>query len=330
MNRRYWILIGVLAVVGAAILWMVRARGESQVAVVGITQIATHPALDGVRSGIVEGLAQRGFVEGENIRILYRNANGDGSLTLPIAQSFVQQGASVLIPISTPSALSAARSTTTIPVVFGGVTDPLGVGLVKSMERPGANVTGTSDRWPFEEQIRLIRELMPSMRRLGMLYRPGDDVSAIAIRAVTEVAPKYGITVVAQPVSDPSQIYSSAVRLLQSTDAVYTGLDHLVVENLESLLRASMEVGKPVLGGDEGSVERGALAALSIDMHDLGLLTGQMAADVLEGAKPDTMAVRVLSEGKLVVNRAAAQRFLLPDSLVSRLGGRYVESVTGN
>ncbi|MGO8925416.1 MAG: ABC transporter substrate-binding protein [Limisphaerales bacterium] len=309
--------IAVAAVVMTAVVWL---RNSKQTVKVGITQIVSHPGLDEVHQGIVKGLEARGYRDGQKIQILFRNANGDPSLTLPIAQDFVRRGVSVMVPITTPSALGAAKSSTTIPIVFGGVTDPVGVGLVTNLDHPGGNITGTSDRWPFEEQVRFFAKLLPNVRRVGMLYKPGDDVSKIGVEAAKKEGQKLNIEIVAEPVSNPGDLYASAVSLFRRVDAIYTGMDNLVVENLESLLKASKEAGKPVLAGDAGSVGRGALASVATSMTDLGVLTGEMVADVLGGKKPGDMPIRVVTGGKAVVNREAAKAFGIEEERVKQLG----------
>lgn len=300
------VLAGFLAVVAIAVVW--HARGPvagGELPLVAITQIVSHPGLDEVRNGVINGLAREGFVDGKNIKIEFRNANGDPTLTLPIAQEFVRKKAAVIVPITTPSAMAVAKSTKDIPVVFAGVTDPVGVGLVASLDHPGANITGTSDRWPFEAQIRFFKELMPSLRSIGMLYKPGDDVSKIGIKAVEEAAPKHGLRLVTRPVSSPSDLYPSAIAMFGEVDAVFTGMDNLVVENLETLLKAATEASKPVLSGDAGSVQRGALAAVATNMTDVGEIAGVMVAGVLNGQAPSGMPVKVVTGGTHLVNLKA-------------------------
>ena len=182
-----WVAVGLAAL--AAITFLVSSRQKDDRPLVGITQIATHPSLDEVREGVIEGLSARGYKDKVNVRIEFRNANGDPSLTLPIAQEFVRQRAAVLVPITTPSTLAAAKATDRIPIIFAGVTDPVGVGLVKSLQNGAGNISGTSDQWPFKDQLTFFKELMPSLKTLGMLYKPGDDVSKVALAAMTESAP---------------------------------------------------------------------------------------------------------------------------------------------
>lgn len=184
---------------------------RSEKPTVAITQIVSHPSLDEIRKGIIEALDERGYRDGKNIEIIYRNANGDPSLTLPIAQDFVRKKVNIIVPITTPSALGAAKSTKSIPIIFGAVTDPVGVGLVPNLERPEGNITGTSDRWPIEKQIQLFKKLLPGLQRLGMIFRPGDDVSKIGVDTVQTLSSKYGFEVELAPCSDPGQVYSTAI-----------------------------------------------------------------------------------------------------------------------
>jgi len=298
---------------------------RSEKPTIAITQIVSHPSLDEIRKGIIEALGERGYRDGKNIEIIYRNANGDPSLTLPIAQDFVRKKVNIIVPITTPSALGAAKSTKLIPIIFGAVTDPVGVGLVPNLERPGGNITGTSDRWPIEKQIQLFKNLLPGLQRLGMIFRPGDDVSKIGVDTVQTLSSKYGLEVELAPCSDPGQVYSTAIALMRKVDAVYTGLDNLVAENLETVLKASRETRTPVFSGDTESVQRGALATIALQMLDIGKLTGQMVADVLEGSKPSDMPVRIIAEGLPVANHETVKMFNIDEALIEKLGVQYIE-----
>lgn len=321
-----WLIGGTLVLLAAAATAVLLLPRPTTVPRVCITQIASHPSLDEVRRGVIDRLADHGYHDGENIKIVFRNANGDPSLTLPIAQDFVQQHATVIVPITTPSALGAAKSTDRIPIVFGGVSDPKAVGLVTSLEHPGGNVTGTCDKWPYEKQVGFFQQLLPHLTRLGMLYTAGDDVATIAVQAVKRYATERGIQVITRPVSNASDVYPSAVAMLRDVDAIYTGMDNLVADNLEGILKAAREANKPVLAGDTQSVDRGALATWSISMYDLGRNTGDMVVDVLEGQSPAELPVRVISEGKPVVNSQQAERFGIPSSRLQELKAQLVRT----
>jgi len=320
------VIVVVLVVVALVILAaLLRVRGDTDQPVIGITQIATHPSLDEVRKGVLEALAERGFEDGQAIRVVFRNAQGDPSLALPIAQDFVRMPVDVIVAITTPSAMAAARSTDSIPIVFGGVTDPVGIGLVESMERPGRNITGTSDQWPFEEQFDFFHVLFPEVKRIAMLHQPGDDVSRLGVEAARRHLPTLGIELDVIHVSDSAQILPAATRALRDADAIYTGIDNLVAENLESVLRVAREADKPVFAGDMESVQRGATAAVAVSMRDLGRLTGELVVEILDGAVPGELQVRTVTSGYAVVNRHAINRFGLDEESLTDRGIRIID-----
>jgi len=325
MNR--YVLVGATAIAVIAAIALVAGNRMSDGVrgpIVGITQIATHPALDEVREGIIAGLAKRGFFDRKNVTIVFRNANGDASLTGPIAQEFVRLPASVIVPISTPSALAVAKTTKAIPIVFSGVSDPVGTRLVADMKRPGGNITGVSDQWPYAAQVQTFLEIFPTVKSIGVLYTRGDDVSAIGTKALSVLASTMNFRLQLVPISAPQDVYPAAVSLFQSVDAIYTGIDHLILENMDGLVKASREANKPLFGGESGSVEKGAVLAVSINMTQFGDLTSELVVKILNGASPGDLPVQVVTSGDLVVNAAGAKRFGLNRELLKERGAIFV------
>jgi putative ABC transport system substrate-binding protein len=325
MQRSLWIAVAAIVAAGGYFIGSAWIGGDQArpVRTIAITQIATHPALDEVRVGILARLAEAGYTE-KNTRIIFRNANGDASLTSAIAQEFARLNPSVVIPISTPSALAIAREVKSAPIVFSGVTDPVKVGLVSSLNQPGKNITGVSDRWPFKEQVRTFLRYFPSVNRIGMIYTRGDDVSEIGVRAIRKLSTEMGFKLELRPVSSATDIYPSTSALFRDVDAIYTGIDHLVLENMEGLVRASSEAKKPLFGGESGSVQKGAVLAVSINMTEFGRLTGDIVLRVLKGSPPGSIPVATVTGGQLLVNRAAATRFGLDLQALERAGAKFV------
>lgn len=325
-NKLLFGIVAVLIVVAG--IWAYkrsRPQNGKSLPIVTITQIATHPALDEVRAGLIEGLKKRGYEDGKTITIVFKNANGDPSLTLPIAQEFVRMNPAVIVPISTPSTLSVAKATSSLPIVFSGVTDPVSTGLVKDLQHPGGNITGVSDQWPFEAQVAAFLRVFPKAHRIGVLYTRGDDVSKIGVNAMTELSKKLGFELRLSPVSQASDIYPAAVAMLRDVDAIYTGIDHLILENLDGLVKAAREAHKPLFGGESGSVEKGGVLALSINMTTFGDLTADLVAKILGGQKPGDIPVAVVTNGNLLVNKAAASQFGLDLSALQNMGAKFVD-----
>ena len=147
---------------------------------IAVTAIVQHPALDAARDGIKEGLAAAGFGD-DKIKFVYQSAQGQPATAAQIARQFVGDGATIIVPISTPSAQAAVAATKDIPIVFTAVTDPVGAELVASLDKPGANVTGMSDLSPLADHIALMKEITPNVKKIGVVYNPGEANSVTLI-----------------------------------------------------------------------------------------------------------------------------------------------------
>ena len=144
--------------------------------------------LDAARDGIKDALAAEGFKDGDTIKFVYQSAQGQPATAAQIARQFVGDGVSVIVPISTPSAQAAVAATKDIPIVFTAVTDPLAAQLVPSLAKPGANVTGISDMSPIADHIALIKEITPNVKKLGVLFNPGEANSVSLVNRLKELA----------------------------------------------------------------------------------------------------------------------------------------------
>ena len=132
---------------------------------VAITSIVEHPALDAFKDGVIEALAQKGFKEGDNLRVKFQTAQGNTGTAAQIARQYVGENPDVIVAIGTPSAQAVVAATKTIPVVFGAITDPIAAQLVKDRGASGTNVTGMSDELPLEASIALIKDALPEAKR---------------------------------------------------------------------------------------------------------------------------------------------------------------------
>lgn len=279
---------------------------------IGITQIVSHPSLDAAREGFKQGLAEAG-VQAEYEE---QNAQGDQATATSIAQKFT--GKDLVLAIATPTAQAAAQVIPDKPILFTAVTDPVAAGLVKTLDAPGANVTGTSDLNPVKEQIGLVKEIAPDAKSVGIVYSSGEVNSEVQVKLAQEAAKEQGLTVQTATVSNSGEVAQAANSL--DVDAYYVPTDNTVVSAIESVIGAAEAKKVPVIAGEGDSVQRGAMATFGIDYTELGKQTGQMAAKVLGGADPATLPVETQQTPKLYVNPAAAERagITLPDALVKR------------
>ncbi|MFC1913149.1 ABC transporter substrate-binding protein [Chloroflexota bacterium] len=319
-----------LCLVMILILPLMSGCGGGEVITVGISQIVTHPALDATREGIIQGLADKGYVDGDNIVIKYQNSEGDMSLVASIAQQFVTDGVDVIVSIATPNsqaAISAAKGTS-IPVVFTAVTDPVGSEMVMDWEsHPDENVTGVSDMIVVSDDVDLIVDIVPGVEKLGTLYNAGESNSVFLVEKLHEACDARGIEVVEKAVPTSTDVLNAAQSLVGQVDAIWVGTDNTVVTAFEALVGVCEDNDIPLFSADEDSIVRGGIAAYSFDYYDIGYQTGEVVARILKGKSAAEIPVEKGKIISLAVNTAAAERMgvTIPQSLVDKAATVYDE-----
>ncbi len=287
---------------------------------IGITQIVEHPALDATRQGFIDALRDHGYIEGKNITYDIQIAQGNMATANAIAKNLVGKKVDMILAIATPTAQAAVNATKEIPILIAAITDPVGAGLVKSLEKPGGNVTGTTDRSPVDRQLELEKKLVPNLKRLGVIYNSGEDNSIASVKAIKKEAEKLGIKIVEATVTNSSGVMMAANSLVGKVDAIHIPTDNTVVSALEAVVKVCQDNKIPLFAADIDSVPRGAIAALAIDYYRLGRQTGEMAYKILQGANPGSMPVESLKDLKLAINKEAASKMgvTLPEDIVSK------------
>jgi putative ABC transport system substrate-binding protein len=269
---------------------------------IGITQFTTHPALDAVRRGIEKELES--YVSMGKVQIVFRNANADFTAATKIAQEFASLKLDMVVPITTVSAQPIAKACPDIPMVFAGITDPVGAGLIKSLDKPGGKITGSSDLWPFNQQFEVFKKAFPNIRNIGYLYNPGETQAGFALERAKEAAGKQNITLVSRQIDSTNQIRTVALQLAPKVDAYYFGMDNTVAQGLDVLIKAATELRKPLFAGDEDTIRKGGTLAVGVDFEEVGRLAGDMIKEILfQGKKPGDMPVRVVQAGMSFYNR---------------------------
>lgn len=294
------------------------AEGKSYT--IGIGQFAEHGSLDNCREGFILGLKEAGIEEGKNLTISYENAQADGGTASQIATNFAGKQVDLICGIATPMAQAAygvAKKSDT-PVIFTAVTDPVAAELANADGSPVGEVTGTSDKLPVEAQLKMIREILPEAKTIGIMYTTSEVNSESAIKEYKELAPNYGFEIVVAGISAPADIPLAADTLLSKVDCVTNLTDNTVVASLPVILDKANAKNIPVFGSEIEQVKLGCLAAMGLDYIELGKQTGLMAAKVLKGeAKASEMNYEVLKEAAFYGNTKVAENLgiTLPDSL---------------
>lgn len=285
---------------------------------VAVTAIVEHPALDAVRDGVKDELKAAGFEAGKNLEYEYQSAQGNNGTASQIARKFIGDRPDVIVAIATPSAQAVVAATRDIPVVYAAVTDPVAAKLVKGWDATGTNVTGVSDRSPLDKHLALIKRIVPSAKRVGVIYSPGEANSVAIIEALKKAAPAAGLTLVEGPAARTVDVPSATQSLVGKVDVIYAPTDNNVMSAFEGIVKVAQQAKIPLIAADTGAVERGAAAALGLDYYDLGRQTGKVVVRILKGEAPGKIASQVSDSFELHVNPAAAlkQGVTLPDELV--------------
>ena len=275
---------------------------------VGIVQLVEHAALDAANKGFVEGLASKGYKEGQNIAYDRQNAQADQSNLQNIAHRFVNNKVNLICAIATPAAQTVANVTSDIPIVATAVTDYKTAKLVKDNAKPGTNVTGTTDMNPVEQQLDLLLKLVPNAKSVGTIYCSSEVNSQLQIEILKKAAAAKGVTVKEATVSNVNDIQQAARSLVGKVQAIYVPTDNVLASAMPTLVSVTEEAKLPVICGEGGMVKAGGLATLGVDYYKLGFQAGEMAADILSGkSKPADMAIQAQKEFKAMVNLKEAE-----------------------
>ena len=289
---------------------------------IGIGQFAQHGSLDNCYTGFVEGLAEAGLVEGENLTIDPQNAQADMGITQQIAAQFAAENVDLMVGIATPMAQACYNAADgAIPTIFTAVTDPVAAGFVKEDGTAAGEVTGTSDALPVEAQLKMIRAMLPDATKIGILYTTSEVNSISAIAEYKALAPAYGFEIVESGISTTADIPLALDALLSKVDCLTNLTDNTVVSALALVLDKANAAGKPVFGSEIEQVKLGCAAAEGLDYIALGRQTGLMAAKVLKGeAKASEIPYEIITEPQLYVNSEALAKFgiTLSDELAAR------------
>ena len=285
------------------------AGGDSYT--VGISQFAEHGSLDNCREGFLEGLKEEGIEEGKNLKVDYQNAQTDTGTASTIADSFVSEKVDMICAIATPCAASAYNSAMNadIPTVYTAVSDPVAAGLAKEDGSSVGNITGSSDVLPVEEQLKMIREMMPDAKKIGILYTTSEANSCSTIEEYKELADKYDFEIVDTGINTSADIEIAASDLVSKVDCLCNLTDNTVVNALQTVLDKANGAKIPEFGSEIEQVKSGCVASMGIDYYQLGIETGKMAAKILKGEEKasDTPFITA-SKAELYVNTAAADK----------------------
>lgn len=269
---------------------------------IGITQLVEHPSLDKAKKGFIKALEEKGYKDGDNIKIDFQNAQNDMPTTQSIASKFASDKKDLIFAISTPSAQAAFNATKDIPILMTAVSDPVAAGLVKTLEKPGGNVSGTSDFVSVDKGLELLKIFAPKAKTIGVMYNTSEVNSKVQVDALKEYASKNGFKVVEKGVTTSNEVNQGISSLVGKIDVLYVPTDNLVASSMPIVSKIATENKIPVIAAESGPVEKGALACQGINYEKLGYKTGEMAVKILNGESVSDMPVATLDDTDIIVN----------------------------
>lgn len=296
---------------------------------IGIVQLVEHPALDAAYKGFVDGLKEAGYVDGQNITLNYENAQGEQPNCVTIASKLVNDRSDLILAIATPAAQAVANATKNIPILVTAVTDPADAKLVASNTAPGGNVTGTSDLTPVDDQMKLIKQILPNAKKVGLLYCSSESNSKFQIEIAKKSAAALGLATVEATVSNSNEIQQVTQSLVGKVEAIYSPTDNMIAAGMATVSMVTQQAKIPVIVGESGMVNKGGLATYGINYYNLGLLTAKQAVKILkDGAKPADMPIEYSKDNTLSINKDAAAKIgvTIPQELLDKASSQSASS----
>ncbi|NMB08023.1 MAG: ABC transporter substrate-binding protein [Tissierellia bacterium] len=285
-------------------------QGKSKF-IIGINQLAEHPALDDARRGFEDGLKELDI----DVEINYQNAQGDIPTATTISQKFVKDKVDLIYTIATSSAQSAKQATEEIPILFSAVTDPVEAELIESMENPGGNITGTSDASPMDKQLQLFKDLDENIRKVGIIFNTSEPNSQVQVEMAKELAPSMGLEIIAMGISNINDIPQTVDSLAKKVDGIYTITDNMVASAINVVSEKANAKGLITVGAEESHVSGGILITDGISYYELGKQTAQMAKKILvDGESPANVPSETARNTKKVFNKNTLKALKLDEN----------------
>ncbi|HJG47624.1 MAG TPA: ABC transporter substrate-binding protein [Facklamia tabacinasalis] len=297
-------LVSLLALGTIAAPMSAQAQDQEEINV-GVLQFVEHESLDQNYQGFIDGLEEAGYVEGENLTLNYLNASGDTANLQSMSEN-VTNSSDYIFAIATPAAQAIANVEQKKPVLFSSVSDPVGAGLVENLEEPEANITGTTDAGPIEDQVALLQAVVPDAERVGIIYNSGEANSMSEAEKATAALEAAGIEVVEATVTstnDISQVMSGLVN--DDVDAIFTVTDNTIASAMTLVGDLALEAELPIIGGSKDMALANGLTTYGLDYYELGKQTAGMLVEIIESG--EIIPVESADTLELVVNEENAE-----------------------
>jgi putative ABC transport system substrate-binding protein len=306
MKRREFItLLG-----GVAAAWPLAARAQQPSKLPTIGFLGASPSIESQRvAAFVQRLRELAWIDGRNLAIEYRWAEGRNERYAEAAAELVRLKVDVIVTVATPATLAAKQATTVIPIVFGAASDPVGTGLVESLARPGGNITGLSNQISDTggKKLEFLREVVPSLRRLAILANVGNPAVVLDMGEAQAAARKLDFEVTISEIRRAEDIAPAFDVLKGRADALYVCTDPLVNTHRIRVNTLALAARLPTIHGLREYVEAGGLMSYGPNLPDLMRRAADHVDKILRGAKPGDIPVEQPTKFDLIVNLTTAK-----------------------
>jgi putative tryptophan/tyrosine transport system substrate-binding protein len=319
MRRREFITL-----IGGASAWplVARAQQAGKLPTIGFLGAGTPSAWSHWVAAFVQRLHERGWIEDRTVAIQYRWAEGRGERLAQIAAEFIRLKVDVIVTQSTPAVIAAKQATAVIPIVFVGIGDPVGTGLVASLARPGGNITGLSIQAAdtAAKRLELLREVVPNLRRLAIMVNVGNSSSVLESREVQAAARTLGLEVAALEIRRGEDITSAFEALKGRAEALFVAPDPLLNTNRVSINTLAQGARLPTMYGLREYVEAGGLVSYGPSIADQYRRAADYVDKILRGTKPAEIPVEQPTKFDLIFNLTTAKALglTIPESFLLR------------
>ena len=268
---------------------------------IGITAIVEHPALEAVRQGVLDKLAEYGLNAGEDFEELYQTAQGDMNTAVAIAKQFSNSNLDLVLGISTPSAQACANAMKDIPVVFSAVTDPVGASLIGKLGKNTGNVVGISDMIPVRTHFRLMQLIMPEAQTVGFIYNSSEANSVSIRNTAKESCDELGMELVEIIGSNTSEMINALNAVVSSVDFLYIGTDNTAASSIAAIAKSAKTAQVPIMAGDIIVARDGGVVGFGFDYYNAGLETGEIVYQLLTGIEVSQIESRLMGVDSLTL-----------------------------
>lgn len=275
---------------------------------IGISQQLQHEALDAAREGFIEGLKEKGYEDGSNIILDYKNANGELANAQMIADQFRNDKKDLIFTIATGSTQAAYNSTKDIPIIFTAVTDPVNAQVAKGWKSSETNCTGTSDSVNIKDQLELAEKIVKDIKVIGVIYTTSETNSQVQVKQLEDVAKEKGYTVKKIGVTSVNEIQQNLTAAIGGIDLLYIPTDNTVASGYAVVGDICVKNNIPALAAEPAGVDKGVLLSLGISYRQLGKEAAYKAVQVLEGKQPKDIEITTQENLTITINTDVAKK----------------------